>query len=250
MGDSPASQPRSHPWPGSHPWPASHSTSHQGGRGQGCGAGEGGSDPGWVSLSLAFLLQQLFFTLLQPPNSSIHPQSSGWSTHLSLCHGGHPQVFSESASLGQGHARFGLGAPGSASVLVRSLVGDTHWPGKGDTPPPPRCLPFTTTRRQRSAKLPEQPTASPSLLPHRNPKPPIFVFSFLLLGRFPAIESFLGALQRKSGRPIHLLNQSEQCWAGRRERPPATPCLAQAGTRKGPRNRLGGPRVTPEQGDG
>lgn len=122
--------------------------------------------------------------------------------------------------------------------------------GRGTAPPHTHSLPFTISRRQRSAKLLEQPTAWPPLLPHRNPKPPIFVFSFLLLGRFPAIKSFLGALQRKSGRPIHLLNQSEQCRAGRQERPPAPPCLVQAGTGKGTRNRPEGPRVTLEQGDG
>lgn len=122
--------------------------------------------------------------------------------------------------------------------------------GRGTAPPThTQSLPFTISRRQRSAKLLEQPAAWPPLLPHRNPKPPIFVFSFLLLGRFPAIKSFLGALQRKSGRPIHLLNQSEQCRAGRRERPPAPPCLVQAGTGKGTRNRPEGPRVTLEQGD-
>lgn len=203
MGDSPASQPRSHPWPGSHPWPASHSTSHQGGRGQGCGAGEGGSDPGWVSLSLAFLLQQLFFTLLQPPNSSIHPQSSGWSTHLSLCHGGHPQVFSESASLGQGHARFGLGAPGSASVLVRSLVGDTHWPGKGDTPPPP-LLAF---HHHQETKVCKAAGATHRLaFPAPPPKPKTTYFClFLSPPREVSSHRILPGSPSKEKRPPHPL---------------------------------------------
>lgn len=154
--------------------------------------------------------------LIRPPH-----QSDRRSTHLSLRSGGHPHVLSESTSPGQGTTRFGPGAPGSASVLVGSLVGR---PGKEDTHthnPPLHTLPFTTTRRQRSAKLLEQRAAS--LPPTETQNHLFFVFSFLLLGRFPAIKSFLGVLQKESGHPIHLLNQSEQCGAGRRQRPPGTP---------------------------
>lgn len=186
-------------------------------------------------------LQQLSLTLLQPPNPATRPQKGGWSTHLSLRRGGHPRVLSERASLGPGHS--GLG-PGSAAVLVGSRAAHTGWPGKGDTPQPSLSFTTTSTTRQRSAELLERPPPPPPSFPRRNPKPPIFVFSFLLLGRFPAIKPFLGALQRKSGRPSHLLNQSEQC---RAEGPPAAPRLAPAGSGKGPRNRPEGPGVTPEQ---
>lgn len=205
-----------------------------------CGAGKMGPDPGWGSLSLAFLL----LALLQPPDSSIHPQSGGWSTHLLLRHGGHPQVLSASTSLGRDRARFGPGAPSSASVLVGRLVGDTSWPGKGGT------LPHLAFHHRQESKVCKAAGATRRLSPprpHRNPKPPIFVFSFLLLWRFPAIKSFLGALQRGSDRPIHLLNRSEQCRVGRRERPPAPPCQTRTG--KGLRNRPEGPQVTPERGD-
>lgn len=174
------------------------------------GTWKGGQAPAGGWLSLASLLQQLFLTLLQPPNSSVRPQSGGRSTHLWLRRGGHPQVLSESASLGRGHARLGPGAPSSAWVPVGSLVGDAGWAGKGDATPPAALPPPPGDKGLQSCRSNPRPPP----LPHRNPKPPIFVFSFLLLGRFPAIKSFPGALQREGGHPIHLLNQSEQCWAG------------------------------------
>lgn len=149
-----------------------HSGSHSGGGDWGRGQASPGGP--WPCFPPA--------AALPLPAATPNPPERCRSTHLSGDRAGHPLP--------------ALALPPCAeatSGLGRELLGIPL--GRGH---PARLSPRPAHKGLQSCRS----SPAPPPLPQRNPKPPIFVFSFLLLGRFPAIKCFPGALQRKSGRPI------------------------------------------------
>lgn len=132
-----------------------------------------------------------------PPQTHPGTPERCWSTHLSRGRAG--------------HAQSALALPpwaGATPVLSSGSL----WAGTPRSPVP-------TPGTQSSAKLPEQPRASPA--PPAKPKTTYFCL-FLSPPREVSSHQMLPGSPSKGKRPphpMHLLNQSEQCRAGGRERP-------------------------------